>query len=115
MGATVASIHPAAEKAHILGNSWLQAPPPTYRFIALRALSPRDPAALCRDIATPAARICYEELQVVTAELPGNLSCVDIQGLCRPTHYTGQSAPDWATAVFIHPLRHMGSRAYRGV
>ena len=29
-------------------------------------------AALCRDIATPAARICYEELQVVAAELPEN-------------------------------------------
>src|SRR5215203_697963 len=46
-------------------------------FIALRALSPRDPAAFCRDIVTPAARICYEELQVVAAELPENYSCVD--------------------------------------
>jgi hypothetical protein len=54
----------------ILGNWWQQAPPPTYRFIALRALSPRSPAAVCRDIATPAARIYYEELQVVAAELP---------------------------------------------
>jgi hypothetical protein len=40
--------------------------------MALRAVSPRDPAALCRDIAIPAARICYEELQVVAAQLPEN-------------------------------------------
>jgi hypothetical protein len=32
----------------------------------------RDPAPFWRDIATPAARICYEELQVVAAELPEN-------------------------------------------
>ena len=30
----------------------------------------RDPAAFWRDIAAPAARICYEELQVVAAALP---------------------------------------------
>jgi len=29
------------------------------------------------------ARICYEELQVVAAELPENLSCVALQGLYR--------------------------------
>ena len=33
--------------------------------MALRAVLPRDRAAFCRDIATPAARIRYEELQVV--------------------------------------------------
>ena len=49
-----------------------QAPPPTYRFIALIAASPRAPAAFWRDIATPEARIGYEELQVVAAELPEN-------------------------------------------
>ena len=38
---------------------------------------------------TPVAWICYEQLQVVAAELPENLSCVAVQGLCRPTHYTG--------------------------
>jgi hypothetical protein len=37
---------------------------------------PCDPAAFCRDIVTPAARICYEELQVVAAELPENFSPV---------------------------------------
>jgi hypothetical protein len=36
--------------------------------MALRAESPRDPAAFWRDIATPAVRICYEELQVVAGE-----------------------------------------------
>src|SRR5215218_8326881 len=51
----------------ILGNSWLQAPPPTYRLIALRAVPPRAPATFCQDIATPAAMICYEELQAVAA------------------------------------------------
>jgi len=40
--------------------------------MALRAASPADPAPFCQDIATPAARICYEELQVVAAELPEN-------------------------------------------
>src|SRR5919107_2785007 len=45
-------------------------------FMALRAASPRAPAAFFRDIATPDARICYEELQVVVAELPENYSCV---------------------------------------
>jgi hypothetical protein len=40
--------------------------------MALREVSPYDPAAFCRDIATPAARICYEELQVVAAQLPEN-------------------------------------------
>lgn len=33
--------------------------------MALRAVLPRDRTAFCRDIATPAARIRYEELQVV--------------------------------------------------
>src|SRR5215216_5359425 len=37
-------------------------------------------------------RICYEELQVVAAQLPENLSCVALLGLCRPTHYTGLSS-----------------------
>jgi hypothetical protein len=41
-------------------------------FIALRALALRAPAAFWRDIDTPAARIYYEELQVVAAELPEN-------------------------------------------
>jgi hypothetical protein len=36
--------------------------------MALRALSHRDSATFCWDIATPAVRICYEELQVVAAE-----------------------------------------------
>jgi hypothetical protein len=40
--------------------------------MALRVVLPTDPAAFCQDIATPAARICYEELQVVAAELPEN-------------------------------------------
>ena len=40
----------------------------------VRGASPRALAALYRDIATPAARICYEELQLVAAELPQNLS-----------------------------------------
>src|SRR5215204_3961659 len=62
--------------------------------MAVRAVLPRNPAAFCRDIATPAARICYEELQVVAAELPENWSCVEMQGLCRPTHYTGQFPPN---------------------
>src|SRR5215212_5009323 len=53
-------------------------PPPTYRFIALRAVSPRNPAAFWRDIATPAARICCNQLQIVAAELPENLV------LCSP-------------------------------
>jgi hypothetical protein len=41
-------------------------------FIEVRAVIPRDPAALWRDIATPEASISYEELQVVAAELPEN-------------------------------------------
>src|SRR5215203_4968425 len=71
--------------------------------MALRAVSPRAPAAFCRDIAAPAARICYEELQVVAAELPENQSCVALPGLCRPTHYTGQSAQDWETGLLFQP------------
>jgi hypothetical protein len=35
-------------------------------------VSSRTPVAFCRDAVTPAARICYEELQVVAAELPEN-------------------------------------------
>jgi hypothetical protein len=42
-------------------------------FIALRALALRAPAAFWRDIDTLAARIYYEELQLVAAELPENL------------------------------------------
>jgi hypothetical protein len=49
------------------------ASPATYiPFIALRALSPNNPAAFWRDIVTPAARICHEKLQLVAAELPEN-------------------------------------------
>jgi hypothetical protein len=48
-------------------------PPPPCHFIAVRVVSPPDSAAFWRDIATPAARITYEELQVVAAELPENL------------------------------------------
>ena len=40
--------------------------------MALRAASPHDRAAFCRDIATLAASSPYEELQVVAAELPEN-------------------------------------------
>ena len=54
------------------------------------------------------ARIRYEELQVVTDELPENLSCVDIQGLCRPTHYTGQSVQDWETGLLGNPVSGKG-------
>src|SRR5215211_4995664 len=46
------------------------------RHIANRAVSPWDPAAFCRGIATPAARIRYEELQVVADQLRENYSCV---------------------------------------
>jgi hypothetical protein len=38
------------------------------------------PCSCCRDIATATARICYEELQVVTDQLPENKSCVAMQG-----------------------------------
>ena len=66
------SIHRAAEKAH--SRKLVVASPatntPTYN--AVRAVSPRDPAAFYRDIATPAARIRYEELQVVAVELLEN-------------------------------------------
>src|SRR5215211_600679 len=67
----VASIHSIAEKAH----SWklvVASPASNIPFIALRAGPRRDPAAICRDIDTSAARICYEELQVVAAQLPEN-------------------------------------------
>jgi hypothetical protein len=40
--------------------------------MAFRAGPPRDSAAFWRDMATSAALICYEELQVVAAELPEN-------------------------------------------
>jgi hypothetical protein len=63
-------IHPITEKAH--SRKLVVASPATNIpfYIALRAASPRDPAAFCGDIATPAARTCYEELQLVAAELP---------------------------------------------
>ena len=46
---------------------------PICRFVEVRALSPRDPAAFWRDTATPEARISYEGLQIVAAELPEDL------------------------------------------
>ena len=68
-------IHRTAEKAH--SRKLVVASPSTnIRHIANRAVSPWDPAAFCRGIATPAARICYKELQVVAAELRENYSCV---------------------------------------
>src|SRR5215208_7014401 len=64
-----------SQKAH--SRKLVVASPSTnIRHIANRTVSPWDPAAFCRGIATPAARICYEELQVVAAELRENYSCV---------------------------------------
>jgi len=71
----VASIHRVADKAHsrkLVVASPATNTPLNSRLIAFRALPPRDPAAFCWDIATSAARICYEELQVVTDQLPEN-------------------------------------------
>src|SRR5215212_5805982 len=68
----VASIHRVAEKAH--SRKLVVASPATnIPFIALRALALRAPAAFWRDIVTPAARVYYEELQVVAAEFAGEL------------------------------------------
>src|SRR5215218_10129269 len=47
------------------------------------------------------ARIRGNRLQVVTDELPENLSCVALPRLCRPTHYTGQSGQDWQTGLLF--------------
>src|SRR5215211_9053291 len=89
----IVSIHRESEKAHSRKPT-VARPATNIPFIALRAVSPRAPAAFCRDIVTPAARICHEELQVVAAELPENLSCVALQGLCRPLHYIGRFPPN---------------------
>jgi len=71
VGRIVASIHRAAEKAH--SRKLVVASPATnISFYSAQSSVNRDPAAFCRDIATPAARICYEEVQVVAAELPEN-------------------------------------------
>src|SRR5215204_7523593 len=84
----VASIHTIAEKAHsrrlVVASPYTNIP-----FIALRAVSRRAPAAFCRPIDTPAAKIYYEKLQLVAAELPENLVLCRDARLCRPTHYTG--------------------------
>jgi hypothetical protein len=57
----------------ILGSLMVASPATNIAFIALRAVPHRDPAAFWRDIATPAARICYKDLlQVVAAQLPEN-------------------------------------------
>src|SRR5215216_4425016 len=75
LGRRVTSIHRAAEKAHSRKLT-VASPHINIPFIAVRALSPHISASSWRDIDTSAARICYEELQVVTAQLPENQSCV---------------------------------------
>jgi len=67
----VASIHRASEKAHSRKPT-VASTATNIPFIAVTALSPRISASSWRDIDTSAARICYEELQVVAAELPEN-------------------------------------------
>src|SRR5215217_2286637 len=88
-----ASIQRVAEKAHSRKPT-VASPAFNIAFIAVRAVAHRDPVTFCRDKATPTASICYEELHVVAAELLENSSCVEIQGLCRPTHYTRLSSQE---------------------
>src|SRR5215213_1581926 len=61
--------------------------------MAVRAASPRAPAIFWRDIATPAARISYEELQVVAAELPENLVLCSTARTMHSKCYTGLKRP----------------------
>src|SRR5215216_4330314 len=81
------SIHRESEKAHSR-KLVVASPASNIAFIAVRAVSPRDPVTFCRDKATPTAGICYEELQVVAAELLENSSCVATLGCVdqRTTH-----------------------------
>src|SRR5215208_7955913 len=91
IGLAASAIHRVAEKAH--SRKLVVASPATnIPSYSAQSTVTRAPAAFWRDIAAPAARICYEELQVVAAELPENESYVSQQGLCRPTHYTGLSS-----------------------
>jgi hypothetical protein len=93
----VASIHRESEKAH--SRKLVVASPATNIpfYIALRAVSLCTPAAFCRPIDTPAARICYEELQVVAAELP-EISGTPIRATMSSSGGGGSGGRSWSTS-----------------
>src|SRR5215217_8864526 len=87
----VASIHRAAEKAHSRKPTVASSATNLPFYSAQSSVLPLS-CCFWRDIATPAGRICYEELQVVAAEFAGELVLCSPVRTARSIGYTGLSS-----------------------